>query len=86
MVVPDKLLNFISDHTVLRIIRCDIRTPVSLLLQHCLSVDGSFMSLGQMVALREFYFYIKVTLKYVASIMVLTYRNIKPASICPHSL
>ena len=53
MSVPIKLFYFISDHTLLRIITCDNRAPVSLLLQHYLSVDGSFMSLGQMVALRE---------------------------------
>jgi len=71
MVVPNKYFFFISDHTVLRIITCDIRSPVSLLLQRCLSVDGSFMSVGQMVALQEVYFCTNVTLKHVASTMVL---------------
>ena len=43
---------FISDHTLLRIITCDIRAPVSLLLQHCFSVDGNFI--------RELYFHTKL--------------------------
>jgi len=71
MVVPNKLFYSISDRTLLRIITCDIRPPVSLLLQHCLSMEGSFISLGQMVALRELYFCTKVTLKHVASRMIL---------------
>jgi hypothetical protein len=81
MAVPYKFFYFISDNKILRIITCDITAPVSLLLQHCLSVDGSFMSLGQMVTLHELYFHTKVTLKHVAStviIICLTCMNIKP--------
>jgi hypothetical protein len=40
---------FISDHKILRIITRDIRAPVSPLFQHCLSVDLSFMPLGQIL-------------------------------------